>query len=396
LEEHKVSKIETEAWVLNDGDKAANWESLFKKEIIFFDPISEDEVLAEPIFGGWEANMTHALERNPIDLCRKRMEPKVVLGNAGVVRVLKIGSRVTRVKEGDLCIFFGFSPNHRVNRLGYVDTYFAFGYDEPGTIGMLAKQTKLVEHQLIPIPANKKIPVQQWPILSVRFSTAWSNWKVASGCFRSQVPKEDYPSPYTFGWGGGVALGELLLAKKQGFKTAMIASSDIRLEYIKNLDITPVDRRAFPDLYYDAEKYELDREYRKKYLTSLRTFRNIVAEITDGEGVSIFIENIGRAVYSASLRVLARPGVIATSGWHEGMNLDINRAQECHCRHIHVFTHGFGLSEGEECIKYAAENNWIPQDNIPIYDWEDIPQLAHDYANGKISSYFPTFRVNPV
>lgn len=391
-----MNKIKTEAWVLNEGEKNESWESLFKKETISFDDVSGTEILVEPLFGGWEANMTHALQRNPVDLCRKRREPKVVLGNSGVVRVLKTGPEVTRVKEGDLCVFFGFSPNHRVNRLGFVDTYFAFGYDEPGTIGMLAKQTKLVEHQLFPIPGNKKIPLQQWPIFSVRFSTAWSNWKVASGCFRSQVSKENYPSPYIFGWGGGVALGELLMAKKHGFKTAMIASSDARLEYIKNLGITPVDRRAFPDLYYDAEKYESDRGYRKKYLTSLRIFRNIVSEITDGEGVSIFIENIGLAVYSASLRVLARPGVITTSGWKEGMNLDINRAQECHCRHIHVFTHGFGLSEARECIDYANENNWIPGDNTPVYDWEEIPQLAHDFVNGKIDSYFPTFKVNPL
>jgi hypothetical protein len=117
---------------------------------------------------------------------------------------------------------------------------------------MLAKQTKLVEHQLIPIPQYSKLSLYQWPILSVRYATAWSNWKVASGCWRSQVSKEEYPSPYVF-----------------------------------------------------------------------------------------------------------------------------------------------GLQEGHECLKYAAENNWIPQDAPPIYDWEDIPQLAHDFFNGKINSYFPTFRVNP-
>jgi NADPH:quinone reductase-like Zn-dependent oxidoreductase len=392
-----MNQIKTQAWVLNDGDKEANWESLFKKEIISFDDISGTEVLVEPLYGGWEANMTHALERNPVDVCRKRKEPKVVLGNAGVVRVLKTGSGVTRVKEGDLCVFIGFSPNHHVNRLGYLDTYFAFGYDEPGTIGLLAKQTKLVEHQLFPIPGSTKIPLQQWPILSVRFSTAWSNWKVTVKSWWAHAAKEEYPAPYVFGWGGGVALGELLLAKKQGFKAAMIASSDVRLEYIKNLDITPVDRRAFPDLYYDAEKYESDRGYRKKYLASLRTFRNIVAEITDGEGVSIFIENIGLPVYPATLRVLGRPGVITTSGWKYGMNLDINRASECHHCHTHVFTHALHLSEGEECVAYANENNWISkEDNTPVYDWEDIPQLAHDFVSGKINSYFPTFRVNPI
>jgi len=391
-----MNKIKTSAWTLSEGHKNKDEEPLLKKEIISFEDISEKEVLAEPIFGGWESNMTHALQRNPVDVCRKRGETKVVLGNSGIVRVLKTGSRVTRVKEGDLCIFFGFSPTNLVNRLGYVDTYFAFGYDEPGTIGMLAKQTKLVERQLFPIPPNSEFSLHQWPILSVRFSTAWSNWKVASGCWYAQVAKEEYPSPYVFGWGGGVALGELLLAKKQGFKVAMTSSNDNRLEFIKNLGITPIDRRNFPDLNYDPEKYESDREYRKKYLASLRIFRNIIDEITEGEGVSIFIENIGLPVYPATLRVLARPGIITTTGWKEGMYLEINRASECHSRHIHIFTHGFALSEDHECVNYANENKWIPDNDPPIYDWEDIPQLAHDFANGKINSYFPTFQVNTI
>ncbi|NIM10568.1 MAG: zinc-binding alcohol dehydrogenase family protein [Candidatus Aminicenantes bacterium] len=391
-----MGKIKTLAWVLYEGEKNNHEESPVKKEVISFEVVTGKEVLAEPIYGGWEANMTHALQRKPLDVCRKRGESKVVLGNSGVVRVIKTGPGVTRVKEGDLCVFFGFSPTNRVNCLGYVDTFFAFGYDEPGTIGMLAKQTKLVEHQLFPIPRDSKIPLHQWPILSVRFATAWSNWKVASGCFRVQVSMEEYPSPYVVGWGGGAALGELLLAKEQSYKVAMTASTDKRLEYLKNLGITPVDRRAFPGLNYDPVKYESDREYRKKYLASLRIFRNVIDEITQGEDVSIFIENIGLVVYPATLRVLGRPGVIATSGWKEGMNLHINRALECHCRHIHVFTHGFGLAEARECFDYTNQNNWIPGDNTPIYDWEDIPQLAHDFANGKIDSYFPTFQVNPI
>lgn len=391
-----MATIMTSAWVLKKDDNLQDEDSLFRQETITFESITDNEVLVEPIYGGWEANMTHALERDPIDVCRKRGESWVVLGNAGVVRILKTGSAVTKVKEGDLCLFYGFSSTNRVNHLGYVDTYFAFGYDEPGTIGMLAKRTKLVENQVFPIPADSGIPIHQWPILSVRFSTAWSNWKVASGCFRSQVSKEEYPSPFVFGWGGGVALGELLLAKRHGYKVVMIASSDQRLQYIKSLGITPIDRRKFSDLSYNPEKYEMDRDYRKKYLTALRVFRNIIDEITNGEGVSIFIENIGLPVYPATLRVLGRPGVITTSGWKKGMDLDINRALECHFRHIHVFTHGFGLSEAQECIDYTVKTKWIPEDNVSIYNWDNIPQLANDFANGRIESYFPTFRVNPL
>lgn len=388
-----MNKIETEAWVLNDGDKAASWESLFKKETISFADISEKEILVEPLFGGWEANMAHALGRKPMDVCRKRGEAKIVLGNSGIVRVLKTGRNVTRIKEGDVCAFFAVS---RLNRFGYLDTYFAFGYDDPGTIGLLAKQTKVLEHHLIPIPGNSKVPLHQWSIISLRFVTAWSNWKVSKKCLEAQLSREEYPAPYVFGWGGGVALGELLLAKEQGYRTALVASSDERLKYIKNLGIIPIDRRRFPDLNYDLEKYKSDSTYRKKYIASLKIFRDIVSEITDDVGASIFVENIGLPVYQATLRVLSCPGVITTSGWKEGMNVDVTRAMECLQRHIHVFTHAGNISESQEAVSYAEKNNWIPADNSPIYDWEDMLQLAHDYENGKISSYFPTFQVNPV
>jgi NADPH:quinone reductase-like Zn-dependent oxidoreductase len=388
-----MNKIETEAWVLNDGDKDASWESLFKKETISFDDISDTEILVEPLFGGWEANMTHALERKPVDLCRKRGESKIVLGNSGIVRVLKPGRSVSHVKEGDLCLFFAIS---RLNCFGYLSTYFAFGYDEIGSIGLLTKRMKVLAHHLVPIPNNSKVLLHQWPIISLRFATSWSNWHASKKCLEAQVSREEYPEPYVFGWGGGVALGELLLAKEEGFKTAMIASSDERLEYIKNLGIIPIDRRHFPDLYYDPEKYKSDPSYRKRYIVSLKNFRDIVNEITEEKGVSIFIENIGAPVYPATLRVLGCPGVITTSGWKEGMNVDVTRAIECLQRHVHVFTHAARQSELEVCVAYAAKNNWIPPDNSPIYDWKDIPQLVHDYNSGKITSYFPTFQVNPV
>jgi len=387
--------MKTLAWVLHDQNNDNN-EAILKKETISIESLTENEVLIEPLYGGWEANMTHALERNPVNVCRKRRESKVVLGNAGIVRVLRTGYKVSNLKEGDICVFFGISSDNFLNRLGYLDTYFAFGYDQPGTIGLLAKQTKVNKENLILIPQNSKLLLHQWPILSIRFATAWSNWKATFPCWRAQVTKEEYPAPYVFGWGGGTTLGGLLLAKEEGFKVAMVASNNDRLEFIKKLGIIPVDRRRFPNLNYDEKKYESNREYRKKYLESLRIFRNIVNDITEAEGVSIFIDNIGVPVYSATIRVLARPGVITTSGWKQGMDIKVNRALECHFRHIHVFTHGYRLFEANECMKFATENSWIPQDNSPIYDWEDIPQLAHDFSLGKIDSYFPTYQVNLV
>lgn len=388
-----MNKLKTDAWVLYAKGSGGDDASLFRKGVVTIEPLEGNEVLIEPIFGHWEGNMSHGLNRSPMDVCKKRRESQVVLGNSGVARVLKTGSKVTKVKEGQICVFL---PNSGCNRLGYLDSAFAFGFDERGTVGMLAKQTKVTENHLVPVPENSDVPLHQWPIISVRYGTAWSNWKVSAKCYWAQVSQEDYPSPYVFGWGGGVALGELLLAKNEGFKTAMMASTDERLQVIKDMGITPVDRREFIDLKYDPGKFETDRDFRKKYFAALNTFRKIVDEITRGEGVSIFIENIGLPVYPASLRVLSRPGVISSSGWKHGMGLEVNRALECHQRHIHVFTHALHSSEGAESVSFYDKNRWwAPRDNFPIYEWEDMPQLVDDYSNGRINSYFPVYRVNP-
>src|SRR5829696_7005661 len=133
--------IRTEAWVLYEGSPAQNVDSSppaeLKKEIYSFPDITDHEVLVEPIYGSWEANMSHAIERQPVDICRQRGEEKIVLGNAGVVRVLKPGRRVTDFREGDLCLVF---CNGVWDELGYPVKILA--YDAPDTMGLLAKQMK--------------------------------------------------------------------------------------------------------------------------------------------------------------------------------------------------------------------------------------------------------------
>jgi NADPH:quinone reductase-like Zn-dependent oxidoreductase len=199
--------ITTEAWVLHKGPSNAEPGEL-KKEAYSFPDISEHEVLAEPIYGCWEANMTHALQRQPIDVCRLRGEAKVVLGNAGVVRVLRTGSAVTRVREGALCVVV---PIGSWDAAGYPLTILA--YDAPGTMGLLAKQMKLHERQLFPllILEESKYSIQQWAAFSIRYGTAWDNWQVAYGAWRLQmmpdgrVGEENGPTTYVWGWGGGVA-----------------------------------------------------------------------------------------------------------------------------------------------------------------------------------------------
>ena len=383
--------ITTEAWVIYKGPAGNNRPSELKRETFSFPDITEYEILAEPIYGCWEANMTHALERDPIDICRQRREEKVVLGNAGVLRVLKTGASVTNAKEGDLCIL---APIGTWDKSGFM--LKVYGYDAPGTIGLLAKQMKLHEKQLAPLPIGSKHSPQQWAGFSVRYAAAWTNWKIAYGCWRQQMTQEDCPVPSVWGWGGGVALAELTLAKFFGCRVAMTASDHQRLSLIKRLGIHPIDRRQFIDLNFDQNRYQSDRTFRKHYLRAEKTFLSMVTELTEGLGVSIFIDNVGTPVYRATLRALGRQGVIATCGWKNGMMMSTNRALECINRHIHVHTHGGKYSEGLAGLHFAEQTGWVPPIDNQIYSWDEIPQLAQSYSEGKISSYFPIFQVNPL
>ncbi|MDC0937138.1 zinc-binding dehydrogenase, partial [Pirellulales bacterium] len=207
------------------------------------------------------------------------------------------------------------------------------------------------------------------------------------------------PKPYVSGWGGGVGLATAQLAAILGYPASLVASTDYRLDLLRALAITPIDRREFPDLSFDEERFETDRqEYRPRYLRSEKAFVEAIKRVTDGHGVSIFVDNIGGPVFRATLRALSRLGIVTTSGWKLGKNISYDRVQATVARHAFLHVHGCRRSEGIKAMEFAEEHEWLPPappDN-EVYRWEDIPQLAADYARDKIKSYAPVFEVNPL
>jgi NADPH:quinone reductase-like Zn-dependent oxidoreductase len=382
--------ITSEAWVLHKGQDPKSHElATLVREPFTFDDITEQEVLVESLYGCWEGNMAHALDRRPIDICYQRNEDKVVIGNAGVVRVLKCGSAVTTVKEGDIALLF---CNGKWDKFGYPEKIL--GYDAEGTIGLLARQTKLHQYQVIPLPENTQFTPQQWAAFSLRYITAWSNWNLAYKVWRAQMTEEDCPAPHVWGWGGGVSYAELALAKFNGCRVAMISANDDRLCEFKKMGILPVDRRQFPDLEYDENRYYADPLYKKAYLESEKKFLAVVQEYTFGLGVSIFIDYVGSPVFRATIKALARQGVITTAGWKHGMTITSVRAIECINRHQYVHTHYARYSQGRNAVRFAEQTGWMPNvGGYKEYSFDEIPQLAADYAAGK-ASYFPIFKVN--
>lgn len=356
--------ISTDAWVLHRGGREGGPGRLVREVFTFPDP-GPDEVLARPLFGCWEGNMDHAIRRSPVDVCALRDEPRVVLGNAGIVEVRDTGPAVTGVRAGDVCLVF---CNGTPDDQGYPTTIL--GYDAPGTMGVLAKTIKLRPSQLIPIPATSRYSLPQWAAFSLRYITAWANWRVAHACWQLQMDGVPPEQVHVYGWGGGVALAELVLARQAGCQAVMITSRPERRELLASLGIATLDRSTLGEAELLAA----------------------IQRGTSGRGVSIFIDNIGSS-YRMTLKALGRQGIITTSGWKHGMTFPVVRSAECIARHIHVFTHYARHAEGVAAVRHALDHDWMPPPARRIYAWDDIPALADDYAHARIDDYFPVFAV---
>lgn len=388
--------ITTDAWVLyerpRNAEQPAPVEDALRRETYSFAEPDEDEVLIEPLYGSYEANMDHALTRDPVDVCRQRREDAIVIGNLGVVRVLKPeSSSRTSLREGDVCIIMPFG---RRDRHGYAEKVYA--YDMPGTIGLMTKRSKIRADNLLRLPVDSAYSLPQWAAYA-RYYTAWDNWHVAFQCWQTQMREANPRDHLVFAWGGGVSLAELELARRAGFRVAMTASSDERLAYLRAKGIQPVDRRFFPELTAGSRGDQLDPIAEDRYRASEREFLRVVSELSDGVGVAIFVDYIGAPVHKATLKSLAREGVLTTAGWKGGMDMLNRRAAECIKRHLHVHTHVWNYDDSTSIRDYQEETGWIADiDPDAIYGFDEIPALAQDYRVGKLSTYFPLYRVNPV
>jgi len=360
--------ISTQAWVLHPAASPGEPAQLVQEEFRFAPP-EPDEALVRPLYGCWEGNMSHALRRSPLDLCVARDESSIVLGNAGVVEVVQ-AETTSGLRPGDRCLVF---CNGEPDAHGYPRRIY--GYDARRTIGVLARQTKLKNRQLIKLPADSSISLEQWAGFSLRYVTAWANWRVALGCWRAQMDDSPAAQAAVLSWGGGVGLAELTLARLAGHPAGMVASRPSRLALIERHGITPIDRSAFSEASFEAD------------------FLREVQRLTDGQGAAIFVDNIG-AHYRSTLKALARQGVLATSGWKHGLTFPVVRASECIDRHIHVYTHYARRDEGEAAVAFADVHGWAPPKPQQVWAWDDIPQLAEAYAAGDIDDYFPVYSIN--
>lgn len=361
-----VGMIETEAWVLRPQD--ASGLPQFSLRPFSFPDIGPKEVLTEPLYGCWEGNMEHALQGSPMNLFKQRGETEIVVGNAGVVRVLRCGEAVDGLQEGDVCLVFCIGD---LDEYGYPRTIL--GFDSPGTMGVLAKRARFREDQLIKLPEDSGITLRQWAAFSLRYITAFSNWHSATRAWRAQM-ENAYPQEcHVVGWGGGVSIAQLELARIEGCQGTLISASETHRSKARQLGLNALSRSTEPG--------------------GDETLLEQLMELTGGRGASIFIDNIG-ANFRLTLRALARQGVITTCGWRENMVFPVSRAAECIARHTHVFTHYAPRTHGLQAVEFATTHGWAPQVSAASFSWNDIGNLADLYIRGQIDDYFPIYEIN--
>jgi NADPH:quinone reductase-like Zn-dependent oxidoreductase len=303
------------------------------------------------------------------------------------VRVLQPDATGT-VRTGDVCMVMPFG---RRDRHGYAELVYA--YDMPGTYGLLARRTKVAADLLLQVPDDARYTLAQWATYA-RYFSAWDNWRVAFASWRAQMPDADPADHLVFGWGGGVALAELELARRAGFRVAMTAGSDDRLSYLAARGITPVDRRVFPDLAFDADRAVADQQYADRYRASEKGFLRVLGELSDGAGAAIFVDNLGGSLIKPTLKAIARQGVLTTLGWKHGMEIPMRRASECIRRHLHINTHVWRYQDSAQIRDYQLNTGWLPDPHtIEVRSFDDVPGLADDFAAGRTTSYFPLYRI---
>lgn len=379
--------IDAEAWFVyaapagQEGSRAVPVRERYQ-----LDDLAVDELLLAPIYGCWEGNMGHILDRDPVDVCAAHGWERRVFGNGGVARVIDRGSAVDSIEVGQAVMMIGMEAD----RWGYPRQVMGFDAALPG---FLTTRMKLAAHQVAPIPDDTKHSLLRWAAFNVRYLTAWSNWRVALGTFRLLLDENEFPRLNVWAWGGGTALAETQLAALLGHHAVALASTPERLKLIESCGVEAVDRSRFPDLQFDEKRYRSDKDYAEAYSASEQAFLQLIKERTDGEGVQIFVDMIGTPVFRATLKALGRQGVVTTAGWKAGMVLKYWRAIEGIGRHQFVHTHFARRSEVEEAILFAEEHDWLPIADERVFSFDEIPELAERYAAGDFRM-FPCYRVN--
>ena len=157
--------------------------------------------------------------------------------------------------------------------------------------GCDAELVALPRRNVIPIPKN--LTYEEAAAIPLVFMTAWHMLVT-----KAQVKPEQFV--LVLAGGSGVGSAAIQIAKLHGAKVIATASSDDKLEKAKSLGA---------DFLINHYK---------------ETISEKVKQFTEGRGVDVVVEHVGKATWQESLKSLAKCGKIVTCGATTGADVSIN------------------------------------------------------------------------
>jgi NADPH:quinone reductase-like Zn-dependent oxidoreductase len=321
--------------------------------------LGEDDCLVEVLFVAAEHNILHAALGSPVNIAEAR-GGSLVPGNCAVFRVLKVGDRVIRWKEGDIAISH---CNGEPDSFGL--PLRIWGYDMPHSVGWYATHAIVGSWQLIPAPLACGLSIEEIAALPLRAPTAYAMWERAYGILRvtfgAALPKR--LNVLTFG--GGVSECFAQLAHSNGHTVYFCSGSVQRRNDMQSQGMISIDQHRF-NRFASKE----DRDAFKSYTRTLAEGgMHIVADLHRG------------TVYDVGLSVLARGGVNVSAGWQLGPEVRYNSAQLSVRQISLVHTHYARVSE---CVA-ATEMYGIvfrPTIHPRVFTFDTLPDAFDAMQDG--------------
>lgn len=365
--------MKTTAWLLQGAES----EHPFNLQKIELPDMTAGESVVKPVAVGWEGNMSHAILRQPIDINLSRGEDSVLLGNNGVVELVRTNCEAT-AKQAESCngLFLVQPIFHPKATDAQGNLVSVFGYDMPGSSGLLSKKCVLPNEILLPLPICRS-KAKFWASYTIRYMTAWSLfWKTAK--VRLALGNRLEPGNFV-GWGGGTTVAFLQLAAKLGHNAVMLCGSEAKCREAEAHGIQSLD---ISDLRLHTSTFGTTRDHYKYIKSGLQNL--LIGE----KEVDVICDFVGNPTAEMSLALLRRGGILATAGWKTGPIVHLNRAASCIKQHIHINSHHANKSEIWDSLRYGLQNDWHPK-NVASYSFEEVSLLHEEFNSGVINSYFP-------
>ena len=277
---------------------------------------------------------------------------------AGVVS--EIGSEVKEVKQGDEVIlypayFCGKCAECKLGRQTFCNSFVPLGTTIDGGN---AEYIVVPEHNLLPKPENLNFnEAAAFPLV---FLTAW-HMLISLG----KVKESD--KVLVHGAGSGVGAAAIQIANQFCARVYTTSSSDEKLEMATEIgaDVT---------INYDKE-----------------SFRDVIFEDTDGEGVDIVIEHVGPATWKESIRSLKKGGRLVTCGATTGPVAELE-LRLIYSRQISIHGSYMGyLSELNDVLRYINSGAFKPIVDS-VFELKDAPS-AHRHMESR--NQFGKIILNP-